>query len=58
MLVQETQMDAKAKQKAKFIIDGAARMSTLVDDLLSFASTGITKRPDVLTCSMLWRRPH
>src|SRR5579859_7120930 len=34
MLVHRTQMDQKAEQMAKFIIDGAARMSTLVDDLL------------------------
>jgi PAS domain S-box-containing protein len=44
MLVQETEMGANAKQMAKFIVDGAARMSTLVDDLLSFASTG-TQEP-------------
>lgn len=34
-------MDTDAKRVAKFIVDGAARMSTLVDDLLSFASTGM-----------------
>ncbi len=45
MLVQETQMDAKSRQTAKFIVDGAARMSTLVDDLLSFASTGMQEAP-------------
>jgi PAS domain S-box-containing protein len=45
MLIQETQMDTKAKQKAKFIVDGAARMSALVDDLLSFASTGMHEAP-------------
>jgi PAS domain S-box-containing protein len=45
MLVQATQMDAKAKQMAEFIVDGAARMSTLVDDLLSFASTGMCEHP-------------
>jgi PAS domain S-box-containing protein len=45
MLVQQTQMDANAKQIAKFIVDGAARMSTLVDDLLSFASTGMHEPP-------------
>jgi signal transduction histidine kinase len=33
-------MDADAREMAKFIADGAARMSTLVDDLLSFARTG------------------
>ena len=41
MLVRQTEMDANARQTAKFIIDGAMRMSTLVDDLLSFASTGM-----------------
>lgn len=41
MFVQKTQMDAEAKQVAKFIVDGATRMSTLVDDQLSFASTGM-----------------
>jgi PAS domain S-box-containing protein len=45
MLVQQTQMEANAKQIAKFIVDGAARMSTLVDELLSFASTGMHEPP-------------
>jgi PAS domain S-box-containing protein len=45
MLVRETRMDAKAKQTAKFIVDGAAHMSTLIDDLLSFASTGMHEAP-------------
>ena len=45
MLVQKTQMDANAKQMAHFIVDGAVRMSTLVDDLLSFASTGKHEPP-------------
>ncbi len=45
MLVRQTVMDANAKQTAKFIVDGAARMSTLVDDLLSFASTGMHVPP-------------
>jgi len=40
MLVQRTEMDEKGKQMAKFIVDGAARMSILIDDLLFFASTG------------------
>jgi PAS domain S-box-containing protein len=41
LLVEKTEMDAGTKQIAKFIVDGAASMSTLVDDLLSFASTGV-----------------
>jgi len=41
MLVRQTEMDANASQTAKFIVDGAARMSALVDDLLSFATTGM-----------------
>jgi PAS domain S-box-containing protein len=45
MLVQETPMDPKTRQMAKFIVDGAARMSTLIDDLLSFASTGLQEPP-------------
>jgi signal transduction histidine kinase len=38
-------MDADSRQTVKFIVDGAARMSTLVDDLLSFASTGMHEPP-------------
>src|SRR5579863_1036972 len=45
MLVQKMPMDANTKQMAKFIVDGAARMATLVDDLLSFASTGVHESP-------------
>ena len=45
LLVQETQMDANAATIAKFIVDGAARMSSLIDDLLSFASTGMMEPP-------------
>ncbi|MGA3202614.1 MAG: ATP-binding protein [Bryobacteraceae bacterium] len=45
MLVEETQMDANTTQIAKFIVDGTARMSTLIDDLLSFASTGMREPP-------------
>ncbi len=41
LLVQETQLDANARQIAKFIVDGAARMSILVEDLLAFARTGM-----------------
>ena len=45
MLIRQTKMDANARQTAKFIVDGAARMSTLVDDLFSFASTGRHEPP-------------
>jgi len=45
ILVQKTQMDPNTRQMAKFIVDGAARMSTLIDDLLSFASTGVQEPP-------------
>src|ERR1700722_15824342 len=41
MMVEDTPMDAGARQMAKFIVDGATRMSTLIDDLLSFAQTGV-----------------
>lgn len=43
MLVQQTQMDTDAKHMATFIVDNAARMSTLIEDLLSFAATGVHK---------------
>jgi light-regulated signal transduction histidine kinase (bacteriophytochrome) len=45
MLVGKAQLDANARQMAKFIVDGAARMSALIDDLLSFASTGMHEPP-------------
>lgn len=45
VLVQETQMDAPFREMAKFIVDGAARMSSLIDDLLAFASTGMCEPP-------------
>jgi PAS domain S-box-containing protein len=45
ILVQEVQMDASTRQMAKFIVDGTARMSVLIDDLLTFASTGVQEPP-------------
>jgi len=45
LLVQETHMGENAAQMANFIVDGAARMSTLIDDLLSFAATGMQEPP-------------
>jgi len=41
LLAQKKQMDANAKQMAQIILDSAARMATLVEGLLSFASTGL-----------------
>src|SRR5579863_3113021 len=41
LLVQKTQLDASAKQMATFIVDNTTRMSTLIEDLLAFASTGM-----------------
>ena len=40
MLGEKTQMDADGKRMVQFIVDGAVRMSALIDDLLSFARTG------------------
>lgn len=45
LLIEETQMDANAAQMAKFIVAGTARMSTLIDALLSFATTGMQEAP-------------
>jgi signal transduction histidine kinase len=41
MLVRQTQMDPEARQMANLVVDGAARMSKLIDDLLAFATTGM-----------------
>jgi len=46
VLVKRTQMDSNTAQMAEFIVDGAARMSTIIDDLLSFASTGVHAPPE------------
>jgi light-regulated signal transduction histidine kinase (bacteriophytochrome) len=45
MLIQRTPLDPEAKQLSDFILDGAARMSTLIADLLAFASTGLHEAP-------------
>jgi PAS domain S-box-containing protein len=45
LLVQETRMDPNTQQMAEFIVAGTARMSRLIDDLLAFASTGMSKPP-------------
>jgi signal transduction histidine kinase len=41
LLARKTKMDANAKQMGQIILDSAARMATLVDGLLSFASTAV-----------------
>jgi PAS domain S-box-containing protein len=45
LLAKRTQMDGDDKEMAEFIVDSAGRMSTLVNDLLSFASTGMQEEP-------------
>jgi PAS domain S-box-containing protein len=45
LLVQEIPVDEDTAQMAKFIVDGTARMSTLIDNLLSFAATGLQEPP-------------
>jgi PAS domain S-box-containing protein len=45
LLAKRTQMDGDDKEMAEFIVDSAGRMSTLVNDLLSFASTGVQEEP-------------
>jgi signal transduction histidine kinase len=45
MLVRQTQMDPEARQMANLVVDGAARMSKLIDDLLAFATTGMQQPP-------------
>jgi len=45
LLAGRTQMDGDDKEMAKIIVDGAARMSTLINDLLSFARTGMHDPP-------------
>jgi PAS domain S-box-containing protein len=44
LLIQETQQDSR-QMMAKFVIDGTTRMSALINDLLSFASTGRHEPP-------------
>jgi len=45
ILVKQTQMDPNTAHMAEFIVEGAARMSTLIDDLLSYASSGVHQPP-------------
>jgi hypothetical protein len=45
LLVQEPAGSENAAQMAGFIVAGTARMSKLIDDLLSFAATGVQEPP-------------
>jgi PAS domain S-box-containing protein len=45
LLIEEMKLEGDARQMAGFIVDGTARMSRLIDDLLSFASTGVDAPP-------------
>jgi PAS domain S-box-containing protein len=45
LIAQDARLDANAAQMAKFIVAGTARMSTLIDDLLSFATSGAQEPP-------------
>jgi signal transduction histidine kinase len=45
MLVLQTPLDSNSKKMAKYITEGAARMSVLIEDLLSFARTGMPEAP-------------
>ncbi len=44
-LVRKTPVDSESEVMAKYIVDGAERMSALIEDLLSFASTGMPEAP-------------
>ena len=60
MLTEEMQMDDTTRLIAKFIVDGTRRMSTLIDDLLAFASTGMHEPPRLvdLQCAVLQARQN
>jgi PAS domain S-box-containing protein len=45
ILVRKTPMDSESEGMAKYIVDGAARMSALIEDMLSFASSGMPEEP-------------
>jgi PAS domain S-box-containing protein len=45
LLIEGVPVDENTAQMAKFIVDGTARMSTLIDALLSFAATGMQTPP-------------
>lgn len=51
MLVQDVRTDARSKQMAQFVSDAVTRLTALVNDLLSFAATGVRephRRVDLL----------
>ena len=56
LMVQEIQMDANAAEMAKFIVAGTARMSKLIDDLLSFAATGVQEQPRCVALGLAVRQ--
>jgi signal transduction histidine kinase len=41
LMLERTQMDAAAKQMSRIVVQNAARMATLIEGLLAFASTGV-----------------
>ncbi len=45
MLTRKMEVNGEAQALAKFVVDGAARMSVLIDDLLSFARAGVHEPP-------------
>jgi light-regulated signal transduction histidine kinase (bacteriophytochrome) len=45
MFIRDVPMDPQTGQMAKFIVERAARMSALIEDLLSFARTGVPQPP-------------
>jgi signal transduction histidine kinase len=45
LLTRKAEMNGEAQAIAKFVVDGAARMTVLIDDLLSFASAGVHESP-------------
>jgi PAS domain S-box-containing protein len=45
IIIEKTLLDENTLQMAQFVVDGTARMSRLIDDLLAFASTGMREPP-------------
>lgn len=45
MMLERTQMDVRARQMSKIVVESAARMTTLVEGLLSFANSGEHEPP-------------